>query len=187
MNRKFLIIFNGILLGLSNNLLQAEENFSLQGFLNNLNTLAYMEKNGMQDLRLFNAQKRTKQAFNNFNLNEADEFHAISYPENKGIKFNRSLTTLTQTNHRWLNFPYPFYATTYPINNALQQVIKTCGVTKQEQLTRFGINRPATNLATIVYIFTFKYNEQCVDSIFDTYNKEVTCGASSSNCFFDEF
>ncbi len=165
------------------------QEFSLQKFLNNIDTLNYMYSKNMENLNLFIAQRSDQQVFTDYDLNQADQFYAINSTKEKGIKYTRDLSTLRETKSRWLNFSYPYYSmSTFPIQTALNRVKTKCDVKNQGlDLARFGANLPAVKHPTIMYIFTFKDQYgRCVDATFDTFSKKIACSASETACFFDD-
>lgn len=165
------------------------DDFKLQSFINNdkmLDLVYHFEgtpdDENQDEARLFVAEKTSHTPFTNYNLNEADSF-AI-FGSNHWISFDRNYQITKEANGGMLNNKIGAYDFgVYPIDMALATAVEQCGL-KEEQLTSFAFNHPATLYSAIVYIFTTQDKSgHCSQTLFDTFDKVVTCQAMSSSCY----
>lgn len=156
------------------------DDFDVQQFINSNEMIDFASQ--YPETRLFVAQKSDHSPFNDFNVNEADQFMLGTYTHS--VYFDRQFHVTQRRLVRFLNFnmaPYDFGV--YPISTAADTVIRECHL-EQEALTSFSFNHPAVQYDVMIYIFTTQdANGQCSQSLFDTFHKTVSCKASNARCY----
>lgn len=187
MLKKFLKIF--IMLLISKLVFAAAKNtnlgkFSLQNFLNSEQTLDFLTKSGYSTLRAFVIQKHPHGAFNNFNIDEANEFYAVQTPADS-IRFDRSYKMLSKGSLFLSGGDYQLHMIRiYPVRDALKKVISTCRLQNAE-LTAITIVSPSTVNYSIYYDFNFKAKDNwCRLYKFNTFNKKIVCRDTVVPCFY---
>lgn len=156
------------------------DDFDLQQFINSNDMLDFASQ--YPETRLFVAQKADHTPFNDFNVNEADEFMLGTYTHS--VYFDRQFNITQRLPLRFLNFNMTGYDFgVYPISDAATKVTSECHL-EQEALTSFSFNHPAVQYDVMIYLFTTQdANGQCTQSLFDTFHKTVSCKASTARCY----
>ncbi len=163
------------------------EAFDLQNFLNTNEMIDFAHD--YQNIRLFVAEKASGTPFTDFNINEADVFFLGTYSDstqtnNASVYFDRHYQVLKLSSQKYLNFNMEAYDFgIYPLADALNKTIQTCHL-ENEVLTSVAFNHPATAHDILVYLFTTQNRSgSCVQSLFDTFHKTVSCSVSPSSCY----
>ena len=156
------------------------DDFDFQQFINANEMMDFARQ--YPDVRLFAAQKADHTPFNDFNLNEADQFFLGTYTHS--VYFDRTYQVTQRSPQQFLNFNIePYDLGVYPIDQALKKTVERCRLSDQP-LTSFSLNHPAVQYDVMIYIFTTQdTNGQCTQALFDTFHKTISCHASSAACY----
>lgn len=160
--------------------------FDFQKFINSEKMIDFYIKKILEP-KLFLAQKSTFLPFNNYDINEADTFMFIGSFVEKNVVFNRNyeiigLVKFTTVSNRVFEY---YSMGIYPVEIALKKVMETCNL-ENEKLTNFGVNLPASQYSTVMYVVTTINNHgTCYQSLFDTFTKKVYCKKMASSCYMD--